>query len=197
MKAISASETSLNVTLPPIQRVAVEGVRCEHVTWICARVVAVGADRVETLIECTAMRFITGNPTSGDSITNSFYVNIGLACNVTSSAARGPHSSRRKRFIMRVWARNSYREHVYTRPVSLPPEEPPGSWMVGRNSLAWSYFTALSGSTTGVGKLRTAAWIRPAGLLWKFICNIYIFNLNRHSVNFIKDCSKVSFYKGC
>jgi hypothetical protein len=45
------------------------------------------AQSVETLIECTAMGVITEDPASGDSITNSFCVNIELACIVTFSAA--------------------------------------------------------------------------------------------------------------
>jgi hypothetical protein len=59
------------------------------------RVVVITADSVvETLIECTAMRVITEVPTSGDSITSSFCVNIELACIVRFSAARGSYSPR-------------------------------------------------------------------------------------------------------
>jgi hypothetical protein len=53
---------------------------------------------VETLIECTAMRDITEDPTSDDSITNFSCVNIELACIVTFPAARGSYSPRNIRW---------------------------------------------------------------------------------------------------
>lgn len=73
------------------------------------------------------------------------------------------HTLRGERFIVRVCARTC----VYTRRLS-PSWESCGlrssSLLNGRTEQnGLKYFTALSVSTTGVGKLRTAGWIRPAG----------------------------------